>query len=300
MRARRGQAPGEFPADGGGACEQVRAAAMNAGTVRVLFGHFTQQMLHWTLDQQAAARDYFVRYVRARGPAPVFRVGDVPYGVLPAVSLVRWGKRTTATLNDTRQNLEQQMLLDTTRRFIVERYGFEFRNTVRASEEGWSRDTWTQLGELGLLASARPGACGRRGQLLQSSHGAVLRLRLHHVQPRGRRGHGRVPERGCVQLAGPAGFFADLRPALQPLLPNLGAARSGCPRRRRLRAFDCLTPLANVTSTAAADHRPFCPRQRQDAALPDAAPRAGLDMIDVMVRTTCDLGPGGAVRHLPS
>lgn len=49
-------------------------------------------------------------------------------------------------------NDEQQMLLDTTRRFIAERYGFEYRNQVRASAEGWSREVWTQLGELGLLA----------------------------------------------------------------------------------------------------------------------------------------------------
>lgn len=49
-------------------------------------------------------------------------------------------------------NEEQQMLLDSTRRFIAERYGFEQRNKVRASVDGWSREVWTQLGELGLLA----------------------------------------------------------------------------------------------------------------------------------------------------
>ena len=32
---------------------------------------------------------------------------------------------------------EQRMLQDTTRRFIAERYGFEYRNQVRASAEGW-------------------------------------------------------------------------------------------------------------------------------------------------------------------
>jgi alkylation response protein AidB-like acyl-CoA dehydrogenase len=47
---------------------------------------------------------------------------------------------------------EQQMLLDTTRRFIAERYGFEFRNGVRTSAQGWSAETWAQLAELGLLA----------------------------------------------------------------------------------------------------------------------------------------------------
>jgi alkylation response protein AidB-like acyl-CoA dehydrogenase len=49
-------------------------------------------------------------------------------------------------------NEEQQMLLDTTRRFIAERYGFEHRAKVLASQDGWSREVWTQLGELGLLA----------------------------------------------------------------------------------------------------------------------------------------------------
>ena len=47
---------------------------------------------------------------------------------------------------------EQQMLLDTTRRFIAERYSFEHRNLVRASADGWSREVWAQLAELGLLA----------------------------------------------------------------------------------------------------------------------------------------------------
>lgn len=47
---------------------------------------------------------------------------------------------------------EQQMLRDITRRFVAERYGFEHRNQVRASNEGWSREVWAQLAELGLLA----------------------------------------------------------------------------------------------------------------------------------------------------
>ena len=47
---------------------------------------------------------------------------------------------------------EQQMLLDTTRRFISERYDFDYRNKVRDSADGWSRETWIALGELGLLA----------------------------------------------------------------------------------------------------------------------------------------------------
>jgi alkylation response protein AidB-like acyl-CoA dehydrogenase len=60
-------------------------------------------------------------------------------------------------------NEEQQMLLDTTRRFIAERYAFDQRNKVRASPEGWSREVWTQLGELGLLAINIPEAQGGIG-----------------------------------------------------------------------------------------------------------------------------------------
>ena len=47
---------------------------------------------------------------------------------------------------------EQQMLADTTRRFIAQRYGFEQRQKIRDSAHGWSRDIWNQLAELGLLS----------------------------------------------------------------------------------------------------------------------------------------------------
>lgn len=58
---------------------------------------------------------------------------------------------------------EQQMLLDTTRRFVTERYGFDFRHRVRESAEGWSRDTWTQMADLGLLSINIPEADGGIG-----------------------------------------------------------------------------------------------------------------------------------------
>ena len=58
---------------------------------------------------------------------------------------------------------EQQMLLDTTHRFITERYGFEYRNDVRQSAAGWSRDTWRQLAEIGLLSANIPESDGGIG-----------------------------------------------------------------------------------------------------------------------------------------
>jgi len=58
---------------------------------------------------------------------------------------------------------EQQMLLDTTRHLIAKDYTFARREQIRASAEGWSRDTWHQLAELGLLALVIPEADGGIG-----------------------------------------------------------------------------------------------------------------------------------------
>ena len=58
---------------------------------------------------------------------------------------------------------EQQMLADTTRRFIAQRYGFEQRQKIRDSAHGWSRDIWNQLAELGLLSLNVPEADGGIG-----------------------------------------------------------------------------------------------------------------------------------------
>jgi hypothetical protein len=48
----------------------------------------------------ANAESYFFNNVFARGPAPAFRVGQVPYGILPATSLKRWKTDTTDTSTD--------------------------------------------------------------------------------------------------------------------------------------------------------------------------------------------------------
>ena len=60
-------------------------------------------------------------------------------------------------------NDEQQMLLDTTQRFLGREYTFEQRHKLLESEEGWSREIWKQLGELGLLALDIPEADGGIG-----------------------------------------------------------------------------------------------------------------------------------------
>lgn len=47
---------------------------------------------------------------------------------------------------------EQRLLKDSVDRFVADRYTFEARKAVLASEAGWSPAIWAQLAELGLLA----------------------------------------------------------------------------------------------------------------------------------------------------
>src|SRR6476619_3075469 len=51
---------------------------------------------------------------------------------------------------------EQGMLQDSLRKFLAKEYGFEARRARAATPEGFSRDTWAQLAELGLLGIAIP------------------------------------------------------------------------------------------------------------------------------------------------
>ena len=55
---------------------------------------------------------------------------------------------------------EQQQLGEMVQRFLNEQYGFETRRKILASEAGWSREVWSKLGELGLLALQVPEAQG--------------------------------------------------------------------------------------------------------------------------------------------
>jgi hypothetical protein len=84
---------------GAGGQEQARARAMNRALWPATWGYFLDQLLEplvpaATVDQ---ARDHFVAWVRGRGPLPAFRVGAVPYGLVPVTSLARWQPRRDAT-----------------------------------------------------------------------------------------------------------------------------------------------------------------------------------------------------------
>jgi hypothetical protein len=55
---------------------------------------------------------------------------------------------------------EQQLLADTVKRFVREDYTFERRREILKTPEGWSRDVWRSLADLGLTALNVPEAHG--------------------------------------------------------------------------------------------------------------------------------------------
>jgi hypothetical protein len=84
---------------GSGRIEQQSARAMNQALWPVTWGYFLDQLLDPVVPVSAVdeARTFYVGSVRGRGPLPAFRVGSVPYGLLPVSSLLRWQPRRAAT-----------------------------------------------------------------------------------------------------------------------------------------------------------------------------------------------------------
>jgi hypothetical protein len=72
--------------------EQTRARAMVDALWPATIGYFLTQLMAPEVDDATrdALRTYMRDHVRARGPFPAFRVGDVPYGLLPVGALGRW------------------------------------------------------------------------------------------------------------------------------------------------------------------------------------------------------------------
>lgn len=67
------------------------ALAMNVALWPGTLGYFMETMLHPVFDPGTVerAREFFTRYVLARGPIPAVRVGRQPYGILPATARSR-------------------------------------------------------------------------------------------------------------------------------------------------------------------------------------------------------------------
>jgi alkylation response protein AidB-like acyl-CoA dehydrogenase len=58
---------------------------------------------------------------------------------------------------------EQQLLSETVQRFLAKEYGFEARRRILRSPEGWSREIWAKLAEMGILGLQIPEAHGGMG-----------------------------------------------------------------------------------------------------------------------------------------
>lgn len=113
-----------FNVAGAHSSENHRSTAMNRVLWPGTLGYFMEEILRpqragqkpaFTSADYTAMRDYFVSNVRGRGPAPVFRVGSVPYGVLPVVSIGRWALRGGSYV----EQLESQLVPTLQRMFNV-------------------------------------------------------------------------------------------------------------------------------------------------------------------------------------
>ncbi|SAK68516.1 acyl-CoA dehydrogenase domain-containing protein [Caballeronia catudaia] len=58
---------------------------------------------------------------------------------------------------------DRRMLADSLNRFIVEQYGFDMRDRIARSEEGFSRDMWRRFCELGIIGAFFDEAAGGFG-----------------------------------------------------------------------------------------------------------------------------------------
>jgi alkylation response protein AidB-like acyl-CoA dehydrogenase len=55
---------------------------------------------------------------------------------------------------------ERRMLVDTIDRYLDDRYGLDERNRIAFSPEGWSREHWRRLAELGVIGALFPESVG--------------------------------------------------------------------------------------------------------------------------------------------
>jgi hypothetical protein len=80
---------------GAGRDEQTGAAAMVRALWPATIGYFLEQLLAPEVSAATVegVRQFTADWVRPRGPLPAFRVGAVPYGVLPVLAYSSWAPR---------------------------------------------------------------------------------------------------------------------------------------------------------------------------------------------------------------
>src|SRR5207302_6977912 len=84
--------------------DQLAAQLMNRALWPATLGYYLEQMLAPGFSQAAIAdaRNHFIRYVLGRGPYPAFRVGEVPYALLPTSSFEAWAADAGVTGAETK------------------------------------------------------------------------------------------------------------------------------------------------------------------------------------------------------
>lgn len=72
--------------------EVTRGAAMKVALWPLTYGYFMKVLMAPVFSDSniVDAKNYYTAFVNPRGFAPAFRIGAVPYGILPAVSIYRW------------------------------------------------------------------------------------------------------------------------------------------------------------------------------------------------------------------
>jgi hypothetical protein len=80
--------------------DQAEARAMNIALWNATLGYGLEQMLSPVVARSdiALTRAFFTRHVSGRGPLPAVRVGNQPYGVLPAMAFSRYRSRTASQI----------------------------------------------------------------------------------------------------------------------------------------------------------------------------------------------------------
>lgn len=96
--------------------EVSRGTSMNRLLWDGTLGYFMRHLMDAAIPDQdpvftpatiERAENYFVFNVLSRGPAPAFRIGGTPYGVLPVASLQEWEHAPAATPTDPDEEIER-------------------------------------------------------------------------------------------------------------------------------------------------------------------------------------------------
>lgn len=136
---------------------------------------------------------------------------------------------------------EQAQFSDAVRRWIDKAYGFEARQAIIASENGWSQDIWQQLSDLGLMALSVPESCGGLGGSVVDLMVAVQAL-----------GHGLVVEPYLATVIGASCLDEQRHAAILESVAG-GQVRLACALGERQSRYEC----NNVKTWAAQENDAF-------------------------------------------